>query len=88
MSEKSTRKWTRDQADVLKAHMICYAKKQNIEILKCLAERSDLIVLELASISFLVCDCIALRDWIQTSNNGIERLKTGIEAIAPVLTGL
>ena len=35
-----------------------------------------------------MCDCIALRDWIQTSNNGIERLKTGIETIAPVLSGL
>ena len=68
--------------------MITFTKMQKIAILKRLAETLDLIVIDSASVSLSVYDCIALRDWIQTSNNGIERLKTGLEAIAPALAGL
>ena len=75
-------------SDVLDSHMILYTKEQKIEVLKCLAERLGLTALDSASDSFSLCDCIALRDWIQTSNNGIERMKIAIEAIAPVLAGL
>ena len=67
----------------MNVRMIAYTTTQKIEISKC-----DLIVINPASTSLSIYDCIALCDWIQTSNNGIEHLKTGLDAITPALSSL
>ena len=84
-SKKTRRRWIKAQADIIEAHMRLYSKAQCIDILKCLAKRTGLVVLNLNEISISVYDCIAIRDWVQTSNNGLYRMKQSIEALAPAL---
>ena len=68
--------------------MTLYSKAQCIDILKCLAERFGLLVLNLNEISLSVYDCIAIQDWVQTSNNGLYCMKQSIKALAPALASV
>ena len=86
-STQTQRRWIKAQADIIEGRMVPYSKEHTIDILKCLGDRLGLVVLDPNEISLSIHDLIAIRDWVQTSNNGLYRMKQSIEALAPALAG-
>ena len=57
-------------------------------VMKAMAKRSGLFVIEHEKLLLSVADCIAVRDHLGIGTNGLYRLKQALEALVPFLKGL
>ena len=85
---KSLRIWLGERASIVNSLVDDLSFGHFGDIMKHVAEDRGYLVLDKNKLMLSVANCIALRDYFGVANNGLQRLKQSIEALAPVLKGL
>ena len=88
VKERSRKDWTTGKAYKLMKLVGCTSKENIGSILKVIAEKSGLLILDHDELLLSVAQHVAVSDHVGTDTNSIYQLKQAIEALLPVLKGL